>query len=96
MGEASKRFFVTCPCCQSSLEIDRATGLVIHSEGKKADYSLEEAVRREHERKSRADDLFAKAFENEKSRHQSLEEKFQKALEAKDELDDPTRPFDLD
>ncbi len=40
--------------------------------------------------------MFAQAFQAEEDRHQSLEEKFKKALEAKDELDDPTRPFDLD
>ena len=96
MGEPSKRLLVTCPCCQAKLEIDRSTGLVIHSENRKVDYSLEDAVKQEHEKRSRADELFAKAFADERSRHQSLEEKFQKALEAKDELDDPTRPFDLD
>ena len=90
------RLKVTCPCCEADLLIDTATGLVIKSQEKKLDYSLQSAIRREAERKSKADQLFADAFQNEQDRHASLEDKFKKALEAKDELDDPTRPWDFD
>ena len=96
MAEEKKRVRVTCPACQATLTIEPSTGLVIHSEAKKVDYSLEDAVEKERTKKSKADEMFARAFQDEEDRHQSLEEKFKTALEAKDELDDPTRPFDLD
>ena len=96
MTPENKRVKVTCPDCQATLTIEPSTGLVIHSETHKVDYSLEDAVRQEHARKGQADDMFARAFKDEEQRHQSLEEKFKKALEARDELDDPARPFDFD
>ncbi len=96
MSEVKKRVKVTCPDCQATLTIEPSTGLVIHSEAKKPDYTLEDAVEKERARKDQTDEMFARAFKDEEDRHQSLEEKFQKALEVKDELDDPTRPFDLD
>ena len=95
MSEEAKRVKVTCPSCQANLTIEPKTGLVIQTQAKKVDYSLKDAVQKEREKKSKADQMFAKAFQDEEIRHQSLEEKFKKALEAKDELDDPTRPFDL-
>ena len=96
MSEEAKRVKVICPSCQATLTIEPTTGLVIQTEAKQVDYSLKDAVQKEREKKSKADEMFAKAFQDEEDRHQSLEEKFKKAPEAKDELDDPTRPFDLD
>ena len=96
MSEETKRVKVTCPSCQATLTVEPTTGLVIHTEAKKVDYSLQDAVKKEQEKKSKTDEMFAQAFQAEEDRHQSLEEKFKKALEAKNELDDPTRPFDLD
>ena len=91
------RIEITCPCCQAKLLVDASTGLVIHSEAKKATYSFDDALKKEQERKSRSDALFAKAVEDEKRRHDSLEDRFQEALRSKDELDEPPpRPFDLD
>ncbi len=96
MAQEKKRVEVTCPDCQATLTIEPSTGLVIHSETHKVDYSLEEAVQQEQARKGQADEMFARAFKDEEERHQSLKEKFKKALEARDELDDPARPFDYD
>ena len=91
------RVETTCPCCQAKLVIDTATGLVIHSEAKKATYSFDDALKKEQERKSKSDELFARAVEQEKRRHDSLEDRFQEALRSKDELDEPPpRPFDFD
>ena len=87
---------MTCPCCQATLLVEPTTGLVLKSHAKKLDYSLETALRKERERKEKADELFAQAFEDEKQRHDSLEEKFRQALDSKEELDEPTRPFDFD
>ena len=96
MSEEKKRLNVTCPCCDATLILEPSTGLVISSQKKKIDYSLEEAVKAETARKSQADALFSKAFSDEEKRHKSLEERFEKALEAKDELDDPVRPWDYE
>lgn len=92
-----KRLEVTCPCCQSRLVVDVATGLVIHSDAKRAGYSFDDALRNEKERKSKSDEIFAKAFAEEKKRQSTLEAKFEEALRSKDELDEPPpRPLDLD
>ncbi len=96
MSKDAKRLQVTCPCCQAKLTVEPTTGMVLKSQEKKTDYSLEEALRQEKVRKDKADDLFAQAFHDEKKRHASLEEKFRKALDSKDELEDPTRPWDFD
>ncbi len=92
----SKNVKVECPCCQASLLVNTRTGLVLHSEKKKLDYSFENAVQDVEDRKQKAAELFDKAFVDEKKRQQGLEEKFREALKSKDELDDPIRPWDLD
>lgn len=96
MAKEVKKLQVICPCCQASLTVEPSTGMVLKTQEKKSDYSLEGALRQERDRKEKADDLFAKAFQNEKKRYATLEEKFRKALDSKDELEDPTRPWDFD
>ncbi len=96
MSEGAKRLKITCPCCQATLQVEPETGMVLKSQAKKSDYSIEEGLRQVKERKEKVDDVFAKAMADEKKRHDSLEEKFRKALDAKDELEDPTRPWDYD
>ncbi len=96
MADKPARLGVTCPCCQATLLVEPSTGLVLRSQEKKSDYSLEDALQKEKERKGQADAMFAEAFENEKRRYHSLEEKFRKALDSKDELEEPTRIWDLD
>jgi hypothetical protein len=94
---AKQRIEVVCPCCEAKLVVDGKTGLVIHSEHKKAEFTFDEALTREKERKDKSDELFAKAFEDEQKRRDSLEDKFREALDSKDELDEPPpRPWDLD
>lgn len=92
----SNRIEVVCPCCESKLTVDPNTGLVLHSETKKTGYSFEQALHEVKSRKEKSDELFAKAFVDEKRRQESLEEKFKEALESKEELDEPVRPWDLD
>ena len=91
-----KKLIVYCPCCQAELVIEPETGLVLKAREKKLDYSFETALQRESDRKSQADRVFADAFQKEQDRHAALEDKFRKALESKDELDDPDRPWDFD
>ena len=96
MSKKTERLKVTCPCCQAKLLVEPETGLVLKSQAKKVDYSLENALQEEKRKKDQADDLFNQVFQDEKRRQDSLEEKFRKALDSKDELDDPTRPWDFD
>ncbi len=96
MSEEATRLNVMCPCCGASLKVDAQTGLVISGKERKTTYSLDEALKQEKHKKDRTDELFAKAFEDEQKRHSSLEEKFRKALDSKDELEDPKRPWDFD
>ena len=96
VAKKTKRLEITCPCCQSRLQVEPSTGLVISSQARKPKTSLDEAIGLERERKSRADQLFAQAFQDEKQRHDLLEKKFQEALKVKDELEDPVRPLDFD
>jgi uncharacterized Zn finger protein (UPF0148 family) len=94
---AKMRIEVICPSCQTKMVVDPKTGLVIHSEHKKPDYSFDEALEKERSKREKTDELFSRAFENEKKRKASLEEKFKEAMDSKDELDDPgIRPWDLD
>jgi hypothetical protein len=90
------RLKVECPECGCRLLVDAKTGLVIRGESKKPDYSFESALEKVAERKSKADQLFSQAMDDEKRRHSSLEDKFREALRSKDELEDPKRLWDLD
>lgn len=96
MSDETEKLEVVCPCCQATLTIEPKTGMILHAKEKKSAYSFDEALQQVKKRKEMADDLFNKAVSNEKKRHDSLEEKFKQALEMKDELEEPTRPFDLE
>jgi tetrahydromethanopterin S-methyltransferase subunit B len=87
---------VVCPCCQATLTIDAKTGLILHSREKKTAYSFDDALQQVKKKKEMADELFQKAVSDEKRRKDSLEEKFQQALDNKDELEEPSRPWDMD
>ncbi len=96
MSSSGQRIEVNCPCCDAVLTVDPASGLVLNHQKKKANYSLEDALKREKTRKEKADELFQQAFDKEQKRTDQLEQKFQEALRSKDELEEPMRPFDLD
>ncbi|GAB4235908.1 MAG: hypothetical protein Kow00109_09310 [Acidobacteriota bacterium] len=93
---AKDHWTIECPCCHARLIVDSGTGLVLRSEEPKKVASLDDAVRKEQERKAKSDELFARAFQEEQKRKSSLEEKFRAALESKDELETPIRPIDWD
>ena len=96
MKKEDPRLQVICPSCQANLTIDPKTGLVLHAEGKKPDYSFDEALDQLQSRKERSEELFQKAFLDEEKRKQNLDEKFREALNSKDELDEPHHPLELD
>ena len=96
MAKESRRIQVVCPSCQATMVVDPKTGLVLHSEEKKSGYSFDEALDQVRSRKEKSEELFQKAFQDEKLRHQGLEKKFREALESKDELDEPPNPWEMD
>lgn len=96
MSKKENKIEVVCPSCQTALLVDAKTGLVLHSTEKGTDYTFETGLAQLQDRKQKSDELFDKAFENEKQRQQSLEDKFKQALESKDELDEPQRPWEFD
>lgn len=96
MSDGHEKLEIVCPCCQATLTIEAKTGMILHTRGKKSAYSFEDALQKVKKRKEMADDLFQKAVSDEKRRKDSLEEKFKQALDMKDELDEPTRPWDMD
>ena len=96
MSDGHEKLEIVCPCCQTTLTVDAKTGMILHAKEKKSAYSFEDALQQVNKRKEMADDLFNKAVTDEKRRRDTLEEKFQQALDMKDELEEPTRPFDLE
>ena len=94
-----KNFEVVCPCCQSTLVIDRLTGEVLLHKQKevKVTGSLERMVADLEQQKSEAARRFEKQLESQKDRGRILEERFKEAMERAEKSDAPfVNPFDLD
>ena len=92
------RVEVTCPCCDTMLVVDVATGEVLsETRPKKPSKSFEDAFGDVRSGSKRREDAFAKAFDRTKHQEDILEKKFQEARKKTD--DKPTRPpnpLDLD
>ena len=62
MLQHQKSFFVNvCPCCQTTLWVDSKTGLVLHSQEKKSDYSFEKGLEEVKRRSEQSEELFEEA-----------------------------------
>ncbi|MEE2822112.1 MAG: hypothetical protein VYA53_03930 [Acidobacteriota bacterium] len=96
MAKKMDRIEVVCPICDANMVVDPKTGLVLHSEKQKPDYSFEDALDQVKTRKEKSDERFEKTFQDERKRREALEDKFREALESKDELDEPPNPFGID
>ena len=92
---------LTCPCCQASLVVDRATlGILYATEsrvrggGASFEQSLQDLKEREKEKGAR----FQQAVAEEKARKALLGKKFQELRKEADTTptERPLRPFDLD
>jgi hypothetical protein len=93
---------ISCPCCQATLVVDRATlGILYFTEhrvkagGASFEKSLENLKEKEKQKSSR----FQQAMEEEKQRKALLGKKFQelrKQADSHPEDRPPLRPFDLD
>jgi hypothetical protein len=95
------RFTVTCPHCQSLLELDADAELVANCTPPakpKSTTSIEDRLQALEKEKRDARDKMAEAFRAEQSGAALREEKFRKLLEtAKDEpVTKPIRDIDLD
>ena len=96
MSDGHEKLEIVCPCCQTTMTVDAKTGLILHTREKKTAYSFDDALQQVKKKKEMADEIFQKAVSDEKRRKDSLEEKFQQALDNKDELEEPSRPWDMD
>ncbi len=94
-----KNFEITCPCCASTIVVDRLTGEVLLHKVKetRTTGSLESMVSNLEVQKTEAAKRFDRQLESQKDRGRILEEKFKEALERADKSDKPPiNPFDLD
>ncbi len=94
-----EKFTVVCPCCESSLTIDAATGaLLSHEEKKKVLGSFEDLKGELSKQKEQRDQIFAQEMSSMKDRERLLEEKFKEAMKRADvDADKPFKnPLDLD
>ncbi len=90
---------VTCPCCETRLVVDAASGEILSEERPKVDHSktFDSALDEVRGGAKRRSDAFSKAFEKTKLLDNLLDQKFEEAKKkaAKDKSK-PKNPFDLD
>ena len=94
-----EKFTILCPCCDSTLTVDAATGAVIgHEEKKKVHGSFEDLQGELSKQKAQREQIFAQEMSSMKDRERLLEEKFQEALKrVEGSTDLPFRnPLDLE
>ena len=100
MAKLKSELEVTCPCCNSTLVIDKNLGRVVsHREPPREDRpDLDAAQRILAEEEARREALFKQSVEAEKTRGDALSKRFEEALKAaRDEpVTKPEREFDLD
>lgn len=93
------KFSILCPCCESTLTIDAATGAILaHEEKKKTLGSFDDLKGELSKQKELRDQLFAQEMSSMKDRERLLEEKFKEALKRADtDSGQPFRnPLDMD
>jgi hypothetical protein len=94
-----KNFEIVCPCCESTIVVDRITGdVLLHKQKQtKVGGSLESMVSNLEVQKSEAAKRFERQLDAQKDRGRILEERFKEALERADKSDTPFRnPLDMD
>lgn len=90
---------VICPCCESTLTIDSATGAILaHEEKKKATVSFDELKEGLSKQKELRDQIFSQEMSSMKDRERLLEEKFKEAMKraGTDDGAPYKNPLDLD
>ena len=90
---------ITCPCCESTIVIDRVTGeILLHKKPEaKSGLSLEAMVKGLDSQKSELAKKFDKNLESQKDRARILEERFKEAVQRAEKSDEkPFNPMDYD
>ena len=95
---ASHQIEITCPCCETKLQVDAKTGEVIWQEKKTKEFgSLADMVKGLDSQRKEKETLFKKQNEIQKDRKRLLDEKFKEAQKHVDRTSNkPLRDFDLD
>ncbi|HEY7791751.1 MAG TPA: hypothetical protein VIC33_14655 [Vicinamibacterales bacterium] len=100
MAKLESEFDVKCPCCGTTLVIDRNLGRVVgHHDLPKGDRpELSDAQRILEQEAARREAIFNQSVAAERTRGDSLSKRFEEALkQAKEEpITRPEREFDLD
>ncbi|HEX2833370.1 MAG TPA: 2-nitropropane dioxygenase [Thermoanaerobaculia bacterium] len=95
----AKNFEIECPCCETTIVIDRISGEVLLHKAKevRTTGSLESMVAGLESQKSEAAKRFDRQLESQKDRARILEEKFREALQRAEKSDDDyVNPMDMD
>jgi hypothetical protein len=96
----AKNFEITCPCCETTLVVDRISGEVLLHKAKEhrgPGGSLESMVAGLETQRTEAERRFDRQMESQKDRARILEERFKEALERAEKSDEKfVNPFDLD
>ncbi|HEY5609937.1 MAG TPA: 2-nitropropane dioxygenase [Thermoanaerobaculia bacterium] len=94
----AKNFEILCPCCESTIIVDRISGeVLLHKEKERKNAtSIEDMVEQMSAKKSEAEKRFAKELESQKDRSRVLEEKFKEAMQRVDKNAKNINPMDLD
>jgi hypothetical protein len=95
------RFEIVCPCCDTRLIVDAATGVILSEERpKKAPVkSFDQALTEVKGARERADKDFAARMDNAKHEKEILAKKFEEAMKKAEKNKDekpPPRPFEFD
>lgn len=90
---ATANIEITCPCCESTIVIDRVTGEILLHKVKenKSGQSFEAMVAGLSKQKSELEKRFDKQLESQKDRSRILDERFKEAMERAEK--DDTKPF---
>ena len=95
------RLEITCPCCEATILVDRATGTILRHDAKadpKGSGSIADIMQGLAAKKASSEQLFQREMDSMKDRDRLLDEKLQEAVKrAKDMKDEkPIRPIDLE
>jgi uncharacterized Zn finger protein (UPF0148 family) len=92
-------FEIICPCCESTIVIDRVSGEILLHKVKetKNSLSLDAMVSNLETQKSEAEKRFDRNIASQKDRARILEEKFREAMARAEKSDEKhINPMDLD
>jgi len=95
------RFEIVCPCCDTRLVVDAATGVILSEERpKKAPVkTFDQALTEVRGAREKADKDFATRMDNTKHEKEILAKKFEEAMKKAEKNKDekpPPRPFEFD